>query len=69
MGHSERAGGSLYMGQWIIGPDGDTIAIRRKLKPTHVERTIFGEYVDCNIKSGDPGFVKIVGPGVVEYPE
>ena len=31
MGHSERAGGSLYRGQWIIGPDGETIAIRRKL--------------------------------------
>jgi aliphatic nitrilase len=43
VGHSERAGGSLYMGQWTIGPDGETIAIRRKLKPTHVERTIFGE--------------------------
>lgn len=26
-------------------------------------------YVDCNIKSGDPGFVKIVGPGLIEYPE
>jgi nitrilase len=43
MGHSERDGGSLYMGQWIIGPDGETIAIRRKLKPTHVERTVYGE--------------------------
>lgn len=43
MGHSEKAGGSLYMGQWIIGADGETIARRRKLKPTHVERTIFGE--------------------------
>ena len=43
MGHSEKAGGSLYMGQWIIGPDGATIAQRRKLKPTHVERTVFGE--------------------------
>ncbi|MBT9488818.1 MAG: carbon-nitrogen hydrolase family protein [Rubrivivax sp.] len=43
MGHSEKAGGSLYMGQWIIGADGETVAIRRKLKPTHVERTIFGE--------------------------
>jgi len=42
-GHSERDGGSLYMGQWLIGPDGETIAIRRKLKPTHVERTVFGE--------------------------
>jgi nitrilase len=43
MGHSEKHGGSLYMGQWIIGADGQTIAIRRKLKPTHVERTIYGE--------------------------
>lgn len=43
MGHSEKAGGSLYMGQWIIGADGETIAKRRKLKPTHVERTVFGE--------------------------
>jgi nitrilase len=43
MGHSEKQGGSLYMGQWIIGPDGRTIATRRKLKPTHVERTVFGE--------------------------
>ena len=43
MGHSEKAGGSLYMGQWIIGPDGATIGQRRKLKPTHVERTVFGE--------------------------
>lgn len=40
---SERDGGSLYMGQWLIGPDGETIAKRRKLKPTHVERTVFGE--------------------------
>jgi hypothetical protein len=29
----------------------------------------WGDYVDCNIKSGDPGFVKIVAPGVLEYPE
>jgi nitrilase len=43
MGHSEKDGGSLYTGQWIIGPDGETVARRRKLKPTHVERTVFGE--------------------------
>jgi hypothetical protein len=29
----------------------------------------FGEYVDCSVKSGDPGFVKIVGENVIEYPE
>lgn len=26
-------------------------------------------YVDCNIKSGDPGFVQVVGPNALEYPE
>lgn len=43
LGYSERAGGSLYMGQALIDDTGRTIASRRKLKPTHVERTIFGE--------------------------
>ncbi|MBW0093287.1 carbon-nitrogen hydrolase family protein [Pseudonocardia sp. KRD-184] len=43
LGQSERRGGSLYIAQWTIGPDGQTISRRRKLKPTHVERTIFGE--------------------------
>ena len=43
MGHSEKSGGSLYMGQWIIDAEGKTVATRRKLKPTHVERTVFGE--------------------------
>lgn len=43
MGHSEKSGGSLYMGQWIIDDQGRTVATRRKLKPTHVERTLFGE--------------------------
>ncbi len=43
IGVSERNGGSLYMGQWLIGADGETIAKRRKLRPTHAERTVFGE--------------------------
>lgn len=43
MGSSERAGSSLYIAQWIIGPDGRDIARRRKLKPTHAERTVFGD--------------------------
>lgn len=43
MGYSERAGGSLYMAQAFIGADGALLANRRKLKPTHVERTVFGE--------------------------
>jgi aliphatic nitrilase len=43
LGYSEKDAGSLYISQAIIGPDGETVATRRKLKPTHVERTIFGE--------------------------
>jgi predicted pyridoxine 5'-phosphate oxidase superfamily flavin-nucleotide-binding protein len=31
--------------------------------------TSWGDYVDCSIKSGDPGFVKIVGDNVIEFPE
>lgn len=43
MGYSERVGGSLYMSQAFIGPDGALIGNRRKLKPTHVERSVYGE--------------------------
>ncbi|MCC7463021.1 MAG: carbon-nitrogen hydrolase family protein [Gammaproteobacteria bacterium] len=43
LGLSEREAGSLYIAQWLIGPDGQTIAHRRKLRPTHSERTVFGE--------------------------
>lgn len=43
LGLSERAGGSLYIAQWHYGEDGELIKRRRKLKPTHVERTVFGE--------------------------
>jgi hypothetical protein len=27
------------------------------------------DYLDCNIKSGDPGFIQVVGPSTLEYPE
>lgn len=43
VGLSEKRGGSLYMGQWLIDAQGETVGQRRKLKPTHVERTVFGE--------------------------
>jgi len=37
--------------------------------PFFMIASAFGDYVDCSIKCGDPGFVKIVGPDVLEYPE
>lgn len=43
LGLSERAHGSLHMSQLIIGADGELLVHRRKLKPTHVERALFGE--------------------------
>jgi aliphatic nitrilase len=42
-GFSEKAGGSLYIAQALIDDQGNTVQTRRKLKPTHVERTVFGE--------------------------
>lgn len=43
LGFSEKAGGSLYISQVIIDSDGQVLLHRRKLKPTHVERSLFGE--------------------------
>lgn len=43
IGVSEKEHGSLYMVQWIIGEDGEFIARRRKIKPSIVERLVFGE--------------------------
>ncbi|HMC46232.1 MAG TPA: carbon-nitrogen hydrolase family protein, partial [Caballeronia sp.] len=43
LGVSERDGGSLYIAQWLLDPQGETIATRRKLRPTHAERTVYGE--------------------------
>ncbi|PYH92092.1 carbon-nitrogen hydrolase [Aspergillus ellipticus CBS 707.79] len=43
LGFSERDGNSLYIGQCTINADGEILMRRRKLKATHVERTVFGE--------------------------
>src|SRR5687768_7991943 len=43
LGYSEKAAGSLYIAQALIDDQGNTVQTRRKLKPTHVERTVFGE--------------------------
>ncbi|MEM1104217.1 MAG: carbon-nitrogen hydrolase family protein [Pseudomonadota bacterium] len=43
LGYSERSNGTRYMGQCLIESDGTLAFTRRKLKPTHMERTMFGE--------------------------
>ena len=43
IGYSEKAGSSLYIAQMHIDPATKTMYPRRKLKPTFIERTLFGE--------------------------
>lgn len=40
---SEDYHDSLYISQAIIGNDGEILMSRRKLKLTHMERTLFGD--------------------------
>lgn len=43
LGFSENYKGSLYISQAIINAEGSIEVLRRKLKATHMERTIFGD--------------------------
>lgn len=43
LGLSEFSRGTLYIAQAFISNQGETIFTRRKLRPTHVERTVFGD--------------------------
>ncbi|OJJ52483.1 hypothetical protein ASPSYDRAFT_1169473 [Aspergillus sydowii CBS 593.65] len=43
LGFSERSGGTLYIAQCTINSDGSLLVARRKLKPIHMERTVFGD--------------------------
>ncbi|KAF2760361.1 carbon-nitrogen hydrolase [Pseudovirgaria hyperparasitica] len=48
LGFSERDGDSLYISQALISEEGKITSKRRKMKPTHMERTIFGDATtDC----------------------
>src|SRR5258706_15809733 len=61
IGVSERDGGSLYIGQWLIGPDCETLPKRRKLMPTQAQRPGFrqGDRRDLAV----PHRAAVGGPG------
>lgn len=59
MGYSEKAGKSRYISQVIISEEGNILLNRRKLKSTHVERTIFGEGDGSDIKVIDTSLGKV----------
>jgi nitrilase len=43
LGFSENDNNSLYISQCTISAGGDIVMRRRKMKPTHMERTVFGD--------------------------
>lgn len=43
MGLTERKGATLYCSQLFINPQGNIMGVHRKLKATHVERSIWGD--------------------------
>lgn len=43
MGFSEIDHATLYLAQALIDPNGDVINHRRKIKPTHVEKLVYGD--------------------------
>lgn len=61
LGFSERCNNTLYIAQALIGPDGETIFTRRKLKPTHVERTIFGNGDGSDFQVADTPIGRVGG--------
>lgn len=53
MGLSWNINGTLYIAQWHYGPDGKVLSRRKKLKATHVERTVYGEGDGSDMKVYD----------------
>ena len=52
LGYAERDGDSVYIAQCLIAAeDGEIKMSRRKIKPTHMERTVFGEGSGGSLKN------------------
>lgn len=68
LGYSERDGASLYMAQSFISPEGEIVHHRRKIKPTHVERTLWGDGQADSLKTVvDSPFGRIGGLNCWEH--
>ena len=67
MGMDERAGGSLYCTLLFIDNHGDIIGRHRKLKPTHVERTVWGEGDGSDLFTLETPFGKLGGLNCWEH--
>lgn len=71
LGFSERDGDSVYIAQALISEYGEIKMTRRKMKPTHMERTIFGDATggkSCLSKVVDlPGVGRVGGLSCWEH--
>jgi nitrilase len=67
MGVDERSGSSLYCTQLYIDPDGGIMGRHRKLKPTHVERSVWGEGDGSDLRVFDTPLGKIGGLNCWEH--
>lgn len=68
LGFSERDGASLYIAQSFIDTTGEILHHRRKIKPTHVERSIWGDAQAESLKSVvDTPFGKVGGLNCWEH--
>lgn len=61
MGFAERDKGSIYCSQALINDHGKVVMTRRKLRPTHMERTVWGEGSLDGITVADTPFGKVGG--------
>lgn len=59
MGASERDHGSLYISQFLFDDSGELISGRRKLKATHMERTIYGDGSGADLQVVDTALGKV----------
>jgi nitrilase len=61
LGFAERDRGSIYCAQALFDDRGRIVMSRRKLRPTHMERTVWGEGPATDIKVVDTPFGRVGG--------
>ncbi|WP_342076830.1 carbon-nitrogen hydrolase family protein [Yoonia sp. SS1-5] len=61
LGFAERDKGSIYAAQALIDDHGNLRMTRRKLRPTHMERTVWGEGPATDIKVVETPFATVGG--------
>ncbi|KAH7462901.1 Arylacetonitrilase [Fusarium oxysporum f. sp. matthiolae] len=68
LGFSENENNSLYIAQLFIGEDGEIKVHRRKMKPSHMERTVFGDSLaHCLDSVGQLSFARVGGLNCWEH--